>query len=262
MSRRFAHVLITGASSGIGAALAQASAAPGVVLHLGGRDAGRLASVAERCRSLGAAAYPARIDVRDASAMAEWIGGAGRLDLVVANAGVGAGTGHGCESPADARTVFETNLTGALNTVLPAIAVMAAQPPGRDGWRGRVAVVSSLAAFIAASSAPAYCASKAALQRWAEARDATERRRGIRLHAICPGFVRTPMTARNPFPMPWLMTPEEAAQRILAGLAAGRRRIVFPWPLYALARLAGALPQGLVHRLMEWLPPKPPLHAG
>jgi short-subunit dehydrogenase len=136
-----------------------------------------------------------------------------------------------------------------------ALPVMAAQP-AREGLRGQVGVVASLAAFVAAPGAPAYCAAKSAVQRWAEALDATERNRGIRVSSICPGYVATPMTARNAFPMPWLMTPETAAARTLAGLAARRLRIAYPRRLYALARLVGALPPGLRNALMTKLPAK------
>jgi short-subunit dehydrogenase len=250
------HLLITGASAGLGRALALVAAGPGVVLHLSGRDAGRIEAVAEACRAKGATAWPRVADVRDAATMADWIAGAGRLDLVIANAGISAGTGGAVEPATTARAVFETNVTGALNTVLPALEVMAAQPPGPDGLRGRVAVVASVAAFVAAPGAPAYCASKAAVQRWAEALDATERRRGIRLHAICPGYIRTAMTARNEFPMPFLMEAEEAARRTLAGIAAGRTRVAYPWPIYWGARLAGALPLGLRAALFNRLPAK------
>lgn len=250
------RVLLTGASSGLGRALAEALAAPGVTLHLGGRDPTRLAEVTVACQALGATVRGEAADVRDAAAMAAWIGAAGPLDLVIANAGISAGSGTGWERPDAARAVFETNLTGVLNTALPAMAAMARQPPGPDGVRGRVAVVASIAAFVAAPGAPSYCASKAAVQRWAEALDATERHRGIRLHAICPGYVRTPMTARNRFPMPWLMTAEDAAQRTLRGLRAGRVRVVYPWPLYALARVVGALPPGWRAALMARFPGK------
>ncbi|CAH0251736.1 SDR family NAD(P)-dependent oxidoreductase [Roseomonas sp. CECT 9278] len=249
-------VLITGASSGLGRALAEACARPGVVLHLSGRDAARLEGAAAACRAKGAQVCPAVLDVTDAAAMAGWIGGAGRLDLVVANAGISAGTGGATEPAAQARAIFETNVTGVLNTALPAIEAMAAQAPGRDGVRGRVAVIASLAAFVAAPGAPAYCATKAAVQRWAEALDATERQRGIRLHAVCPGYVRTPMTALNAFPMPFLMDAEEAARRTLAGIARGRVRIAYPWPTYAMARLVGGLPPALTAWIFGRMPAK------
>jgi short-subunit dehydrogenase len=134
---------------------------------------------------------------------------------------------------------------------------MAAQEPGADGWRGHLGVVASIAGFVIGPSAPAYCASKAAARVWAEGRDATERRRGVRVHSICPGFIETAMTAKNPFPMPLLMTPAQAARRALAGIAAGKIRIAYPRRLYALTRVIGALPPALVNRLLMQAPPKP-----
>lgn len=256
MQAGWAHVLITGASSGLGRALAEACARPGTVLHLSGRNAARLEEAAASCRARGAEVRPMVVDVCDAAAMEAWIAGAGRLDLVIANAGISAGTGGTTEPVAQTRRIFETNVTGVLNTALPAIEAMAAQAPGPDGLRGRVAVIASLAAFVAAPGAPTYCATKAAVQRWAEALDASERRRGIRLHAVCPGYVRTPMTARNAFSMPFLMDAEEAARRTLSGIARGRVRIAYPWPTYTGARLLGALPIGLRAWFFNRMPAK------
>jgi NAD(P)-dependent dehydrogenase (short-subunit alcohol dehydrogenase family) len=182
--------------------------------------------------------------------------GAGRLDLVIANAGVSGGTGGATEPADQVQRIFATNVGGVLNTALPAIAAMAGQAPGPEGLRGRIAVVASIAAFVAAPGAPAYCASKAAVQRWAEALDGTERARGIRLHAVCPGYVRTPMTARNAFPMPFLMDAEDAARRSLSGIARGRVRVVYPLPLYFVARLVGALPVAWRNALFTRLPAK------
>lgn len=257
--RNWGSVLVTGASSGLGRALALACAAPGVTLHLSGRDAARLEAAAEACRARGAGVRAAVLDVTDGAAMAAWVRGAGRLDLVLANAGISGGTGGATEPAGQALRIFATNLGGVLNTALPAIDVMAAQAPGPDGLRGRVAVIASIAAFVAAPGAPAYCASKSAVQRWAEALDATERQRGIRLHAICPGYIRTPMTARNPFPMPLLMEAEDAARRTLRGIAAGRVRVAYPLPLYLMARLVGGLPPALRRALFSRLPAKPAL---
>ncbi len=242
MQGAWANVLITGASSGLGRALAEACARPGAVLHLSGRDGARLEDAADACRARGAEVRPVVVDVCDATAMDRWVAGAGRLDLVIANAGISAGTGGNTEPVEQTRRIFDTNVTGVLNTALPAIEAMAAQPPGADGLRGRVAVIASLAAFVAAPGAPTYCATKAAVQRWAEALDASERRRGIRLHAICPGYVRTPMTARNAFKMPFLMDADEAARRTLDGIARGRTRIAYPLPTYLGARVLGMLP--------------------
>ena len=248
---QFASVLITGASSGIGAALAAACARPGAVLHLSGRNGERLADVATTCRARGAEVHPRVLDVTDAAAMEDWIAAAGYLDLVVANAGISAGTGPGRpESAAQARAIFATNLGGVLNTALPALAAMQAQPEGIDGWRGRVAVVASIAAFVPAPGAPAYCAAKAAADAWTVGTAAAARRQGVLMSSICPGYVRTAMTARNRFPMPGLMGADRAAAIILRGLVRGRRRIAFPWWMAAAARLAGLLPPALSTRLL------------
>jgi NADP-dependent 3-hydroxy acid dehydrogenase YdfG len=126
-------VLITGASSGIGAALARACARPGTTLHLSGRDADRLAAVAADCAARGATALPKCLDVRDAAAMAAWIADAGRLDLVIANAGISAGASEDwLAAPERARAIMTTNIDGVLNTALPALRVMAAQAPALD----------------------------------------------------------------------------------------------------------------------------------
>ena len=257
MMHSFRSALITGASSGIGEALALALAAPGVTLHLSGRNAERLEAVADACRARNATVLPVVIDACQADAMAGWIGGAGRLDLVVANAGISAGTGdHVPESPAQVRAIFATNVDGALNTVLPAMAAMAEQPQGPDGVRGRIAVIASIAAFVAAPGAPAYCASKAAVDAWAVASAHGARQRGISLTSVCPGYVRTGMTARNRFPMPGLMGADRAARIILRGVAAGRTRVVFPWWMGLLARAAGLLPPRLLAALLATQPGK------
>ena len=252
-------VAITGASSGLGRALAEACAGPGAILHLAGRDAGRLAESAAACRARGAEVRDAVLDVTDAAATAAWVRGAGRLDLVVANAGISGGTGGATEPAEQTQRIFATNVTGVLNTALPAIEAMARQAPGAEGVRGRVAVIASIAAFVAAPGAPAYCASKSAVQRWAEALAAAERARGIRLHAVCPGYIRTPMTARNPFPMPFLMDADDAARRTLAGIARGRVRVAYPLPLYLMARLVGGLPPGWRNAMLGRVPAKPAL---
>jgi short-subunit dehydrogenase len=245
--RDLRSALITGASSGIGHALAVVLARPGVTLHLSGRDATRLEAVAETCRSLGAIVQPRVLDVRDADAMAAWITNAGTLDFVVANAGVSAGTGdHSPENPAQARAIFATNLDGVLNTVLPAMTVMAEQAADADGVRGRIAVIASIAAFVPAPGAAAYSASKAAVDAWTVASTYGAQQQGIRLTSVCPGYVRTAMTARNRFPMPGLMDAERAARIILRGVAGGRVRIAFPWWMAWVARLAGLVPPRLL----------------
>jgi short-subunit dehydrogenase len=245
--------LITGASSGIGAALAVALAAPGVTLHLSGLNPARLEAVAQTCRGRGGIVTTTTLDVRDADAMAAWIGGAGQLDLVVANAGISGRSGDGAAETADqARAIFETNLGGVLNTVLPAMVVMAEQLPGAGGVRGRIAAIASIAAFVAAPDSAAYCASKAAVDSWIVASAPEARHRGIALTSICPGFIRTAMTAGNRFPMPGLVEADRAAHIILRGVAEGRVRVVFPWWMGLAARIAGLLPPRMVAAVASW----------
>ncbi len=182
--------------------------------------------------------------------MADWINGCGRLDLVVANAGISAGPGAAnTEGAAQVRQVIDTNVTGTFNTVLPALALLAGQPRGADGWRGRIAVVGSIAGLIALPTSPAYSASKAMLNMWVTAAAPRAARDGIGLSIVRPGFIRTPMTAGNPYKMPGLMEADRAAARIMAGLAAGQTHITFPRRLAALARVGNALPAGWLARL-------------
>jgi short-subunit dehydrogenase len=242
-------ILITGASSGIGGALARLYAAPGVTLSLSGRDAARLQAAAESCRAAGAKVDARIIDVADADAMAAWIEArddAQPLDLAIANAGVSAGRG-GDDA---ARRIFAVNVGGVVNTVLPALARM------RVRRRGQVALMSSLAAFRGVSTAPAYAASKAAVRAWGEGMAMRCAEDGIGLSVIFPGFVVSRITEGNPFPMPMLMDADRAARIIRRGLEKGRARIAFPLPMYLGARLAGALPGWAVDPLVRRVPRK------
>jgi short-subunit dehydrogenase len=237
-------ILITGASSGIGAALAQSYAASGIRLTLGGRDAKRLQEVAAACRDAGAETRWDAIDVIDAPAMAAWLQAADRerpLDLVIANAGISGG---------GARRIMEVNLAGTINTILPAVGLMM---PRRGG---HLALMSSLGGFRGMPSAPAYCASKAAVRTYGEGLRGALAKRGIAVSVVCPGFVRTPLTAANPFPMPLIMPPERAAAIIRRGLDRRRARIAFPLRLYLAARLIAALPPAWVDGHLARLPAK------
>jgi short-subunit dehydrogenase len=253
------HALITGASSGLGRALAQALAAPGVTLHLSGRDAARLETTAQACRARGAETRTTILDVRDADAMARWIEGAGQLDLVVANAGASAGSGGNLPEPAaQIRAILAINLDGMLNTVLPAMAVMARQTRGADGIAGRIAVIASIAGLVAVPGSAAYCAAKAAVDAWTVATAPGARAQGVALTSICPGYIRTGMTVGNQFPMPGLMDADRAARIVLRGVAAGRMRVAFPWWMAAAARMAALLPPRLLAALVAGRQGKPP----
>jgi short-subunit dehydrogenase len=240
-------ILITGASSGLGAALAEAYAAPGIRLALGGRDRTRLEETAERCRVAGAEVEVAVIDVIERELMASWIEFADTsrpLDLVIANAGISAGSRSGGESAEQVRRILAINVDGALNTVLPAM------PPMVARGHGQIALMASLAGYRGLPGAPAYCASKAAVKVFGEGLRGELAAKGVDVSVICPGYVDTPMTQRNRFPMPFLMDAAGAARLIKQRLAKNKARIAFPWPMAAMVWLLQALPPGAIDRLL------------
>ena len=250
----FKHILITGASSGIGEALATDYARPSMTLSLSGRDADRLMAVAEACRRRGATVDHRVLDVTDRAAMAAWIEARERavpLDLVIANAGVSAGLG---ENSGDAvektRRIFAVNVDGVLNTVLPAMAFFRARR------RGQIGIVSSLAGFRGIGGAPAYGASKAAVKVWGEGLRGALAEENVGVSVICPGFVTSRMTDVNKFPMPFLMSDAEASDIIRRGLAANKGRIAFPWPMLAAVWFLTLLPDALATALGRILPAK------
>ncbi|ARJ64466.1 short-chain dehydrogenase [Magnetospirillum sp. ME-1] len=250
---RFKSVLITGASSGLGAGLARAFAASGTILHLSGRHGGRLDEVAGQCRARGAEVHLRQVDVTDSAACAAWVQAADSvspLDLVIANAGISAGTGGGGETAAQTKAIFAVNVDGVFNTVMPALPLMRARGTGQIG------IMSSLASFRGFPGAPAYCASKAAVRVWGEGLRGEMAPFGVGISVICPGFVETPMTAVNRFSMPFLMDVERASRIMADGLRANRGRIAFPWPMHLMARMAGCLPSALMDRIAARMPKK------
>lgn len=247
-------ILITGASSGIGEALAYHYADNGVHLALSGRDEARLNDVATACRAKGAEVSTAQMDVRDRDAMRAWFERENAnhpIDLIIANAGISAGTGGAGEHAEQAHDIFDVNLSGVLNTALPAIDAMRAR------GRGQIALVSSVAAFLPLAGTPSYCASKAAVKHWGESLRPALAQSGVRLSVICPGFVESRMTATNPFPMPFLMPADKAARIIAQGLAQNKGRIIFPLRMALLIYTLAALPTGLLARILARAPKKP-----
>jgi short-subunit dehydrogenase len=236
--------VITGASSGIGRALALALARPGNILALIGRDAARLAETARACEASGASAAPLLADVRrreELRACLLQFDTAHPVDCVIANAGISVGTSPTGELESEDETyaLFETNIGGALATVLPFV------PRMRARRRGRLVLVSSIAALAPLPDAAAYSGSKAALLAYGLAMRERLREDGIKVNVVCPGFVTTPMAAHYLGWKPFEVSPEDAARRILGGLRRNRAVIAFPWPLAFAARLQQLLPEPL-----------------
>ena len=240
MTRVPAAILITGASAGLGQALALGYAAPGVTLFLAALDLGPLQEVAAACRARGAEVTVQVLDVRDRAAMAEWItrcDGTTALDLVIANAGISAGSlGGDGEDDAATRAIFATNVDGVLNTVLPAVARMRAR------GRGQLALVSSLAGYRGTRRSAAYCASKAAVRVFGEGLRARLAAAGIGVSVVCPGYLDVGSTSSRHRGSPLCVGVERAVRTIRSGLARNRGWIAVPWWLAILARLGSLVP--------------------
>lgn len=248
------NIIITGASSGLGAALALEYAAFGVVLGLVGRNADRLEAVATLCRDKGATVIHASMNVTDSDALATWISqfdSAYPVDLCIANAGISAGTGGGGESAAQIHHIFDVNVQGVINTIHPLI------DPMKQRSKGQLAIVSSIAGFRGSPTAPAYSASKAAVRVYGQALRGHLDRSGVKVNVICPGFIKTAMTAVNRFPMPFIMDAEKAAKIIRGNLKKNKGLIAFPWPMALMARIQNLLPDALMNKIYNAVPAKP-----
>jgi len=251
--KRFKSILITGASSGIGKALAEALAGDGVFLAISGREQARLKTVADNCRKKGATVDATIIDVADQAAMLNWVtelDNAHPLDLVIANAGVSPGTSGETEKDDQMRRMLEINVNGVLNTINPVIPRMITRKSGS------IALMSSLAGFRGLPSAPGYGASKAWVRSYGEGLRGSLHTEGINVSVICPGFVASRITDQNKFPMPFFMTAPKAAAIILRGLYKNKARIAFPNPSYIMAWLLAFLPLWLTDLLARKLPRK------
>jgi short-subunit dehydrogenase len=250
-------ILITGASSGIGRALALTYAAPGVGLALIGRNRERIEAVAAAARALGAEVDVGLVDVRDQAAMTAWIGAADarrRFDLCIANAGITTGLAPGelYEDPRAVRAILGANLIGVLNTVEPLIGPMCAR------GSGQIAFIGSIAGLRGLPYAPAYCATKAAVHAYSESLRGRLRPAGVRVSLVIPGFVKTPLNDSIDAMKPLEVSDAEAARLIRRGLDRRKAVIAFPWPLYLAARLSRVLPVRLVDAILSRVEVKAP----
>lgn len=247
------RVFITGASSGIGIALAREYAARGAILGLAARRGDALQALASE---LGTPCHLYALDVRDhpalAAAGADFIAHAGVPDIVVANAGVSIGTLTEAEEDlASFRAVIDTNLLGMAHTFQPFVAAM------RAAGRGRLVGIASVAGIRGLPGAGAYCASKAAAIAYLESLRVELRGSGVRVVTLAPGYIATPMTAKNPYPMPFLMPADQAARSMARAIDRGARFAVMPWQMGLVARLLRLLPRPLFDALFARAGRKP-----
>ncbi len=246
--KSFTNIVITGASSGIGEALALDYAVPGAALALTGRDAARLEAVAAACRAKGATVVAGTVDVTDRERFLPWLEAfddAHPVDLVIANAGISIDKDNSSlDDFSIIRKTLDVNINGVLNTVEPLL------PRMMERKRGQIGIVSSLAGFIGLPYSASYNASKAAVRVWGESIRYVVKKDGIGVSVICPGFVVSRITAEAPFPMPFLMTSARASSIIRRGLALNRPRIAFPIGTKAAVWLGTTLPGRWSARLL------------
>ncbi len=249
------NVFITGASSGIGEALARHYAAQGASLGLVARRSGLLQQLAA---SLDTPVTTYTADVRDAdalaSAAADFMQRYGVPDIVIANAGVSRGTLTELkEDTAAFKAILDINVLGLLHTFQPFI----------DGMRQRgsgslvgIASIASIAGIRGLPGAGAYSASKAAAISYLESLRVEMRPHGIDVTTIAPGYIRTPMTDVNTYAMPFLMDADVAAAKMARAIAARRRFFVVPWQMGWLARFMRFIPPFLWDWAMKNAPKK------
>ena len=221
------NTVITGASSGIGEALAIEAASRGDNLFICGRNAQRLADVAEICRKKGAHVKAEIIDVSDSEAVTNWLEKCEKIypiERVFANAGVSTGE----ETEENVRRTFSTNVSGVVNTVLPAIEIFR---HGGKRKKKQIVITSSIAAYGPLKACPSYSASKACVKTWSIALRGMLRPEGIDVNVICPGFIRSRITDKNTCPMPFFMEADKAAKIILKRADKNKGIIAFPWPM-------------------------------
>ena len=246
-------VFLTGASSGIGEALARHYAARGATVGLFARRADALARVAASLAGASVQTYAG--DVRDAAALqsaaADFIARHGIPDIVIANAGVSRGTltEHG-EDIAAFRAIFDTNVLGMVHTFQPFVA------PMRARGSGVLCGIASIAGFRGLPGSGAYSASKAAAIRYLESLR-VELAPAVAVVTVCPGYVATPMTARNPYRMPFLLAPGVAARRIARAIARRRRFYVLPWPMALVGVALRLMPRAVYDCVFARAPRKP-----
>lgn len=247
-------VFITGASSGIGEALAVYYAGQGARLGLAARRRDFLDNLDAR---LGGGHGCYALDVADAPALhaaaADFIARFGPPDIVIANAGVSVGTLTECEEDLDAfRRVMDTNVFGMAATFAPFIPAMK-----MAGGERRLVGVASVAGIRGLPGAEAYSASKAAAIAYLESLRLEMKPQGIKVVTIAPGYIATPMTAINPYAMPFLLPADEAAPRFARAIERGVSYTVIPWQMGVVAKVLRLLPNWLYDRLFVGAPRKP-----
>lgn len=240
-------VLITGASSGIGRGLAVALAKRGAKVGLVARRADALAELVSGIEASGGTALAVPGDVQEAASMhsvSEKVREKfGRIDILVANAGVGTSTDGSRISGQEVARVINVNLVGAANSVEAVVPDMVKQ------GQGHLVVISSLAAYRGLPKSAAYCASKAAVSAFFESLRLDLEPQGIHVTIIHPGFIKTPLTAGRDAKMPWLMELDDAVEKIVGAIERRKKSYAFPWQLATIVRAGMIMPIWMYDRI-------------
>ena len=248
--------VITGASSGLGWALARTLAAEGCKVGLVARRREQLSDLAGQIDKSGGTTALAVADVAEraqtVAAIHDIAARLGPVDLLIANAGIGAPTTVEPFNVGDIDKMFRVNVLGVVYSV------EAVLPQMIQRRRGHIAAISSLAAYKGLPGESGYTSSKAAVNVFMDGLRIQLRSKGIAVTTICPGFVKTPMTEVNEFKMPWLLTAEEAARRIVRALKRKAKVYNFPWQMALLMKLARWAPDWLLERMMHTYNESPP----
>jgi short-subunit dehydrogenase len=241
------RIFITGASSGIGEALARRLAAPGMTLGLVARRRDVLDKLARDLLSQGATVHQYAVDVADTDAMkrvsGEFVAAAGGADLVVANAGVGIRSALLEGEVGEVAELMRTNVIGMTNTVVPFVPTMLAHRSGV------LVAIASVAGWRALPGRTAYSTSKAAVITFMDGLRMELAGTGVHAMAICPGFIATPMTAVLKHKMPFLLTVEQAVDQILGAIERRPKVFTFPWQMRVLTPVFRAAPDWLIRKL-------------
>lgn len=241
--------LITGASSGIGRALSIELGRKGATVGLLARRAEVLNEIVAEVESAGGRALALPSDVRDADAVRaaadELRRKFGRIDVLVANAGVGVTSDAKNLNPADVARVININVLGAVNSVAAVLAEMIAQ------GSGQLVVISSLAAYRGLPKSGAYCASKAAVSAFFESLRVDLRDTNLDVTIIHPGFIKTPLTAGREAQMPYLMELDDAVKKIVKAIEKRKKSYAFPWQLASIVRAAMVMPVPMYDRIIS-----------
>ena len=241
-------IFITGASSGIGEALAIEYAKRGAILGLCARRTEKLDDVANKCRELGAKEVLVyTLDVTDENQSTkiakQFLDHVKNIDIVIANAGVAYSDKIGSGDPKQINKVISTNVIGVTNSIIPFV------PNMKEAKSGKIVIISSIASFRPIAYHGGYSSSKAAVRMFADSWRMALKKYKIQLTAICPGFIVSEMTDENKFPMPFLLQTDQAAKKMVKAIDKGKKTYILPWQYKTIIYLTRWLPTPLYYKI-------------